>query len=38
MIELPTATFQCPLASGVFNVRLGFDQARWEDYIGSVMT
>lgn len=35
--DLPTDTFECTLASGVLNVRLGFAQDRWEGHIEAVL-
>ena len=36
-IDLPTTTFEYTLASGLFNVRLGFAEAQWEEYISAVL-
>src|SRR3954466_5758716 len=35
--EVPTTTFEFTVASGVLNVRLGFAEKQWEDYIDSVL-
>ena len=37
VLDLPTAPCDCTLASGVFNVRLGFTDDRWEAYISEVL-
>jgi SAM-dependent methyltransferase len=37
VVDLPTTPCDCTLASGVFNVRLGFTDDRWEAYIYEVL-
>jgi SAM-dependent methyltransferase len=36
-IDPPTGSYQCTLASGVFNVRLDFSDDQWEAYIDQVL-
>lgn len=35
--EAPESTFDCTVASGIFNVRLEFDDGRWESYVDGVL-
>ena len=35
--DVPDVAHECTLASGVFNVRLGFSDDRWEEHISSVL-
>jgi hypothetical protein len=37
LVDLPTSKFDCAVASGVFNVRLAFDDAQWEEYVDGVL-
>ena len=36
-VHRPTETFDCTLASGLFNVRLGFADDRWQQHIDAVL-